>query len=228
MSQRNVLRLIVVERQKEVSRLSRSATHDRLLARAPEGHMRFSVHFPPIPAPLGTTPAGKSSYPPIPCTPRSATCGKTFISPTSLHLGERHVRENVHFPHIAAPEKFHARIWGNCTTTCSDTGEMGGKPRAAHAEKRTFPQHRCTKFPRCKDMGEMYGKGLGQPLHNKAGTFAVGQGKPGFHSSETTPGEVSHSAERHLGPRPPHPSETVPLEKCLTGHETAPLEKRLM
>ena len=85
---------------------------------------------------------------------------------------ERRVQENVHFPHITAPEKFHARIWGNCTTTCSDTGEMGGKPRAAHAEKRTFPQHRCTKFPRCKDMGEMYGKGLDQPP-DKTGMFAV-------------------------------------------------------
>ena len=31
----------------------------------------------------------------------------------------------------------------------------------------------------------MYGKGLDQPP-DKTGMFAVGQGKPGFHSSETT------------------------------------------
>ena len=35
-------------------------------------------------------------------------------------------------------------------------------------------------------MGEMYGKGLDQPP-DKTGMFAVGQGKPGFHSSETVP-----------------------------------------
>ena len=85
------------------------------------------------------------------------------------------MRENAHFPHITAPEKFHARIWGKCTTGCSETEEMGGKPHAARAERRTFPQHRCTKFLGCKDMGEMHGKGLGRPPE-KADMLAAGQG----------------------------------------------------
>ena len=124
-----------------------------------------------------TAHAGKRSYPAYRCTPEIGTCGKKFISPHCLHPGERHLRENahfpriapprerhlrekVHFPHITAPEKSHARIWGKCTPACSETGEMGGKPHAARAEKRSFPQHRCTRFLRCNDMGEMHGKGL--------------------------------------------------------------------
>ena len=76
--------------------------------------------------------------------------------------------EKMFIPPFPAPEIFHAWKWGECTTACSDTGEMGGKPRAAWAEKRSFPSYRCTKFPRCKDMGEMHGKGLSQPLEKLA------------------------------------------------------------
>jgi len=124
-------------------------------------HLREKVHFTHIAARRRVPLAGKGSFPPYRCTPGSGTCGKRFISPISLHAGECHLREKVHFPHIAAPERFHARIRGKCTPTCNETGEMGGKPRAARAKKRSFPQHRCTRFPRCKDMGEMHGKRLG-------------------------------------------------------------------
>ena len=136
---------------------------------------RFGVHFP-------LNAAGGRALRLFPCT--SSRCCKdsgevhvimqekrrsarpAFEAHVVVQVGEVHVpapevrrfRENAHFPHFAAPEEFHARIWGKCATNCSDTGEMGGKPHAARTEKRSFPLYRCTRFPRCKDMWEMHEK----------------------------------------------------------------------
>ena len=79
----------------------------------------------------------------------------------------------VHFPIIPAPKKFHARIWGKCTTNCSETGEMNGKPRAVQVEKRSFPAYRCTSFPMCGKCGELCEKGragrAGGPVESAEG-----------------------------------------------------------